>query len=78
MDLIGDASGSWGSLTDNPLDAASSRIGRSVAVCAAQSLGDNLGVSSFKTVVAEEFGQGGSIPLRLRYLQVCKVSGLAA
>jgi hypothetical protein len=30
-----------------------------------------VGGAVFKTVVAEDLGQGGSIPLRLRYLQVC-------
>ena len=33
-------------------------------------------LASFKTVVTEDLGQGGSIPLRLRYLQVCNFSGL--
>ena len=27
--------------------------------------------ASLKTVVTEDLGQGGSIPLRLRYVQVC-------
>jgi hypothetical protein len=34
-----------------------------------------VGGAVFKTVVAEDLGQGGSIPLRLRYLQVCKIWG---
>ena len=33
--------------------------------------------TSFKTVVTEDLGQGGSIPLRLRYLQVCAIRGSA-
>ena len=37
----------------------------------------NPAVASFKTVVTEDLGQGGSIPLRLRYLQVCTFSGPA-
>lgn len=32
-----------------------------------------VGAAVFKTVVAEDLGQGGSIPLRLRYLQVYPV-----
>ena len=36
-----------------------------------------MAVASFKTVVTEDLGQGGSIPLRLRYLQVCSFSGRA-
>ena len=34
-----------------------------------------MGGAVFKTVVTEDLGQGGSIPLRLRYLQVCSFSG---
>jgi hypothetical protein len=34
-----------------------------------------VGGAVFKTVVTEDLGQGGSIPLRLRYLQVCNFSG---
>jgi hypothetical protein len=34
-----------------------------------------VGGTVFKTVVAEDLGQGGSIPLRLRHLQECGFGG---